>query len=234
DAQRFVPFAPNRHVIGEIKGIGELSPSTLAARQKIDVVVLNDILLLAVRRKRGNYSQAIPVADRAFNMADVSVEDLGDSPRMANLVKLVNRAETLIFAFAHIEAKKEFVMLIDHAKSTLFSLDAMPMPPVRDLPARSVKSGASGQLGSTAEDEADSGSAGARARFDEMLDALDIHIARREFDESTALVLKLKQRLEAAGKGPEAVREAVEAHVAELARLILADLLIPCSPRKQV
>ncbi|KAJ1948542.1 exocyst complex component exo84, partial [Linderina macrospora] len=157
---------------------------------------------------------------------------------MANLVKIVNRAETLIFAFARVEAKKEFVMMIDHAKSTLFSLDAMavpPMPPIRGVPTRSVKSGVSTQLGSIVEDETDARGASNKARFDEMLDALDIHIARREFEESTALVLDLKQHLEAApNKGPESVREAVEAHIAELARLILADLLIPCSPRKQV
>ncbi|KAJ2827176.1 exocyst complex component exo84, partial [Coemansia erecta] len=57
------------------------------------------------------------------------------------------------------------------------------------------------------------------------VDTLDIHIARREFDEATALVLRLR----AAGGG-----RATDAHTAELARLILADLLIPCLARKQV
>ncbi|KAI8320198.1 hypothetical protein GQ54DRAFT_263998, partial [Martensiomyces pterosporus] len=216
DAQKFVPFAPNRHVVGEAKSINELSPSTLQIRQKVDIVVLNDMLLLAVRRKRGNYSQTASVADRSFAMSDITVTDVGDSPRVSNLVKIVNRAETFLFGFRTNDAKKEFLLLISHAKSGIFG------------PEPSALSTGAG------EEDQEGMAESVKARVDEMLDALDIHIARREFNEATVLVQRLVKCLDESPKSASSTRKAVETHVAELARLVLADLLIPCSPRKQV
>ncbi|KAJ2908742.1 exocyst complex component exo84, partial [Coemansia aciculifera] len=115
DAQKFVPFAPNRHVVGDVRNISELSPSTMQTKQKVDIVVLSDMLLLAARKKRGNYSQTILVAERSFALSDVTVADVSDSSRAGNLVKIVNRAETFLFGFKSNDAKNEFLMLIGHA-----------------------------------------------------------------------------------------------------------------------
>ncbi|KAJ2335572.1 exocyst complex component exo84, partial [Coemansia sp. RSA 2681] len=129
DAQRFVPFAPNRHVVGEVRNISELSPSTMQTKQKVDIVVLSDMILLAVRKKRGNYSQTILVAERSFSLSDVTVADVSDSSRAGNLVKIVNRAETFLFGFKSTDAKNEFLMLIGHAKAGIFGAEPPSMPP---------------------------------------------------------------------------------------------------------
>ncbi|KAJ2746562.1 exocyst complex component exo84 [Coemansia sp. BCRC 34301] len=242
DAQRFVPFAPNRHVVGEVRNISELSPSTMQTKQKVDIVVLSDMLLLAVRKKRGNYSQTILVAERSFSLSDVTVADVSDSSRAGNLVKIVNRAETFLFGFKSIDAKNEFLMLIGHAKAGIFGAEPLSMPPLLPPPlpttsrpgAVAVRSTRSRQSVSGGDDDQDSMAEGLRSRIDEMLDALDIHIARREFNEATTLVQRLKRQVGDSPKAAGAVRRATDAHIAELSRLILTDLLIPCSPRKQV
>ncbi|KAJ2160984.1 exocyst complex component exo84 [Coemansia sp. RSA 552] len=236
DAQKLVPFAPNRHVVGDVRNASELSPSTLQVRQKVDLVVFSDMILLAARKRRGNHSQTVLVADRAFELSNVSVADVGDASRSGFLVKIVNRAETFLFGFRNADAKNEFLLLISHAKAGIFGPDAMTMPP--PLPDTQRPGPAPGSTRSDARE--DDGGAGEglsdemRKRIDEMLDELDIHIARREFDEAASLVQRLKRFLGDSAKCPASVRRTVDTHVTELARLILADLLIPCSAKKQV
>ncbi|KAJ2804257.1 exocyst complex component exo84 [Coemansia guatemalensis] len=229
DAQRLVPFAPNRHVVGDVRNISELSPSTLQTRQKVDIVVFSDMILLAARKRRGNRAQTVLVADRSFELSNVTVADVGDASRSGFLVKIVNRAETFLFGFRSAEAKNELLLLISHARAGIFGADAPPPLPTASREAAVGGMGAAGN----AEDE-DAAAAAQRRRMDEQLDALDIRIARREFVQATELVQQLKEQLGAATKAPPAVQRAVDAHTAALARLILADLLIPCSVRKQV
>ncbi|KAJ2008439.1 exocyst complex component exo84 [Coemansia thaxteri] len=236
DAQKFVPFAPNRHVVGDVRNISELSPSTMQPRQRVDIVVLSDMLLLAVRKKRGNYAQTVLVADRSFTLSDITVADVSDDSRAGHMVKIVNRAETFLFGFKTTDAKNEFLMLISHAKAGFFGTDppSLPPPPL-PMPgaARSTRSTRSRQSAG-GDDDQDGVAEGLRLRTDEMLDALDIHIARREFNDATTLVQRLKRQQRELPKPAPPVIRATDAHVAELARLILTDLLIPCSPRKQV
>ncbi|KAJ2681417.1 exocyst complex component exo84, partial [Coemansia spiralis] len=116
-AQRLVPFAPGRHVVGDLRNVSELSPSTLQTRQQVDIVVLSDMLLLAARRRRGTHAQTVLVADRSFALADVTVADVGDAARSGFLVRIVNRAETFLFGFRSADAKDEFLLLISHARA---------------------------------------------------------------------------------------------------------------------
>ncbi|KAJ1835463.1 exocyst complex component exo84 [Coemansia sp. RSA 2711] len=206
ESQRLVPFAPGRHVVGEARSVSELSPSTLQTRQKVDIVVLSDMVLVAAR-KRGGGAQTVLVADRAFELANVSVADVGDAARSGFLVKIVNRAETFLFGFKGGDAKNEFLLLISHAKAGVFADTGAPPP----LPLAAARS-----------EREDDGGAGEEQQ--RQLDALDIHIARREFDAATELVLRLQ------GRGVKAA----DAQAAALARLVLADLLMPCAGRAQV
>ncbi|KAJ1827780.1 exocyst complex component exo84 [Coemansia sp. RSA 2599] len=238
DAQRLVPFAPGRHVVGDVRNIAELSPSTMQTRQKVDIVVLNDMLLIAVRTKRGPHAQPALVADRSFFLADVSVTDVSEPSRSAYLVRIVNRAETFLFGFRNTDAKNELLLLISHARSGFFGSEMPPSmpPPLPDGGLRAGSAPAQGRLGTggggsgNVDDDEDPD--GLRARADDMIDALDVHIARREFEEATAVVQELNGML--GDKPVPSVRRAVDAHTSGLARLILADLLIPCSPRTQV
>ncbi|KAJ2237054.1 exocyst complex component exo84 [Coemansia sp. RSA 1722] len=230
DAQRLVPFAPGRHVVGDVRNITELSPSTMQARQRVDVVVLSDMLLIAVRTKRGPHAQPALVADRSFVLADVSVADVSEPSRGAYLVRIVNRAETFLFGLRSIDAVNELMLLISHAKAGFFGSDVPPaMPP--PLPASGLRSGVAQKRPNTGNDD-DEDADGLRARTDDALDALDVHIARREFEAATAAVQELNSLL--GDKPAAALRRAVDMHTSGLARLILADLLIPCSPRAQV
>ncbi|KAJ1739367.1 exocyst complex component exo84 [Coemansia sp. RSA 1086] len=225
ESQKLVPFAPGRHVVGDVRNVSELSPSTLQTRQKVDIVVLSDMILLAARKRRGNHAQTILIADRSFELANVTVAEVGDAARSGFLVKIVNRAETFLFGFKNAESKNEFLLLISHAKAGVFAdLNNPPPPlPMPLQPARSER-----------EDEGDgSATAEQRQRLDEKLDTLDIHIARREFEQATALVLQLKEHTGDIAALKD-VRSLIDSHTAELARLVLADLLIPCSPRKHV
>ncbi|KAJ2548606.1 exocyst complex component exo84, partial [Coemansia sp. RSA 1933] len=237
DAQKFVPFAPNRHVVGDVRNISELSPSTLQIRQRVDIVVFSDMLLLAVRKKRANHAQIALVADRSFVLGDVTVTDISDSSRSGHLVKIVNRAETFLFGFKDADSKNELLMLIGHARAGIFGSDMQAMPPLPGTQQGSKKGKARQPSTSPGDNETEGMPGELKQRSDEMMDSLDIHIARREFKHAVALVQRLKGVLgetQKTQKAPAAASRAVEAHTTELARLVLADLLIPCSARKQV
>ncbi|KAJ1800317.1 exocyst complex component exo84 [Coemansia sp. RSA 2399] len=240
DAQKFVPFAPNRHVVGDVRNISELSPSTLQLRQRVDIVVFSDMLLLAVRKKRANHAQIALVADRSFVLSDVTVTDVSDLSRSGHLVKIVNRAETFLFGFKDADSKNELLMLIGHARAGIFGSDMQAMPPLPgargNVPsAQPPKQNKSHQASaSPGDDEAEGIPGELKQRVDEIMDSLDIHIARREFTNAVTLVQRVKSVLGEVRKAPASASRAVEAHTTELARLVLADLLIPCAPRKQV
>ncbi|KAJ1721100.1 exocyst complex component exo84 [Coemansia erecta] len=224
DAQRFVPYAPGRHVVGDVRNAAELSPATLQSRQRVDIIVLSDMLLVAVRTKRSAHAaQPALVADRAFVLADVAVADVSDVEHSAFLVRIVNRAETFLFGLRSADAKNELLMLIAHAKAGVLG----GMPPGAEVPAMPA-------LPRQLPNAAASGAAdpdGLRAHAGDLLDTLDIHIARREFADAAAAVQRLNAAL---GDQPSpAMRRAADAHTAELARLVLADLRTPCAPRAQ-
>ncbi|KAJ1839177.1 exocyst complex component exo84, partial [Coemansia sp. RSA 2703] len=227
DAQRFVPYAPGRHVVGDVRNAAELSPATLQSRQRVDIIVLSDMILVAVRTKR-TAQQAHPalVADRAFVLADVAVSDYSDTERSAFLVRIVNRAETFLFGLRSAEAKNELLMLIAHAKAGVLGNFApgAEMPAIPALPRQPPHASAAPADGAPDAD-------GLRAHAGDLLDALDIHIARREFSDAATAVQRLNKAL--GDQPPPAMRRAADAHTAELARLVLADLRTPCAPRSQ-
>ncbi|PVV02432.1 hypothetical protein BB560_003114 [Smittium megazygosporum] len=78
-SQMMVPFSPNRHVIGSIKKVQELSPLTLLVRQYVQIVVLNDSLLIALIRSQGVYNQASLVAERCMRLNEITVLQLEDT-----------------------------------------------------------------------------------------------------------------------------------------------------------
>lgn len=98
-SQKYLPALPGRHIIMESQRWVELNAATWKPRRRVVLVLLNDHLLVASEKKRhdmpaGNpknnrqsvynpQSQTMLVADRCWNLQDVSLADLSGSQAQA-------------------------------------------------------------------------------------------------------------------------------------------------------
>lgn len=96
-SQKYLPITPGRHLVCEASSFIELNPATYKAKQLVELFLLNDLMLIAVRkRKRGIAdSQAGGgrrgatiggegdgghlVAERCFTLSEITVADIKDS-----------------------------------------------------------------------------------------------------------------------------------------------------------
>jgi hypothetical protein len=101
-SQKYLPALPGRHIIMESQRWVELNAATWKPRRRVTLVLLNDHLLIASEKKRHDMlpgqnaspksnrqsvynpqSQTMLVADRCWNLQDVSLADLSGSHAQA-------------------------------------------------------------------------------------------------------------------------------------------------------
>lgn len=95
-SQKYLALTPGRHLICEASSFIELNPVTYKTKQLVDLYLLNDLLLVAVRKPtrdqaaipgsgrrreatRGDEDRGQPVADRCFTLSEIIVADVKDS-----------------------------------------------------------------------------------------------------------------------------------------------------------
>lgn len=102
-SQKFLPYAPGRHLICEASNFVELNPATYKVKQTVELFLLNDLLLVAVRKRKrnevgasdkrgggaggdeGEKSKGRLVAERCWSLNEVVVVDVKDSGGMQRL-----------------------------------------------------------------------------------------------------------------------------------------------------
>lgn len=89
---KFAPATPGRHVVAEMDGIWELNTATYKVISMVRFVILDDIVLVARRRKGGgtvapnpgstNAAEAVGklVAERCWPLNEMMVLDTKDTP----------------------------------------------------------------------------------------------------------------------------------------------------------
>lgn len=92
-SQKYIPLAPGRHLVFETHNFVELNAATYKAKQSVSMFLLNDLLLIAGRRRMkdtttpaggGNEREkererGRMVAERCWVLADLVVVDVKDS-----------------------------------------------------------------------------------------------------------------------------------------------------------
>lgn len=81
-AGKFAPMTPGRHVVAEVDGLMALNVATYKVSHTVRFVVMDDLVLVAKRRKRRNAGprdEGKLVAERAWPLAEMLVLDTKDS-----------------------------------------------------------------------------------------------------------------------------------------------------------
>lgn len=79
-AQKFLPYVPGRHIITESASFIELNSATYKPKQQVHLFLLNDAMLVSVKKRRGTGVGGAMrlVAERCFNLSEIVVVDLKD------------------------------------------------------------------------------------------------------------------------------------------------------------
>ena len=105
-SQKFLPYVPGRHLIAEASSFTELNAATYKPQQSVALFLLDDLLLIATRRKRQMSSKVRLVADRCFSLAEIVVIDLKDGGDLTNAIKIKRARESYVYRTDRAEDKR--------------------------------------------------------------------------------------------------------------------------------
>ncbi|KAJ1922605.1 exocyst complex component exo84 [Tieghemiomyces parasiticus] len=226
DSQRFLPFHPHRHVVTEYHGLRELNPTTYQFKQSVSLILLNDSLLVAARRKRTKGSKPVLVADKCWALADITLVDLQDTRDLTHAVKIVRQAEVFLFYCGSAEAKRDLVTMGKQAAGAF--VDTGGAPGDRKVTAATL----GGRAVFVKEDNED-----LTAQLERLGDELDVRIAHRDFDAAVKLVEQARRLSPPAADQSHTVQRltrVIRQRQADLATWIISDLSLPNVPKARV
>ncbi|MCO5589739.1 hypothetical protein L7F22_043707 [Adiantum nelumboides] len=96
-SQKFLPLVPGRHLIAEASSFTELNAATYKPKQSVALFLLDDLLLIAVRKKRQMSARVRLVAERCFSLAEIVVIDLKDGGELTNAIKIKRGKESFVY-----------------------------------------------------------------------------------------------------------------------------------------
>ncbi|KAI3475495.1 hypothetical protein L1887_63119 [Cichorium endivia] len=105
-SQKFLPYVPGRHLIAEASSFTELNAATYKPQHSVALFLLDDLLLIATRRKRQMSSKVRLVAERCFSLAEIVVIDLKDGGDLTNAIKIKRARESYVYRTDRAEDKR--------------------------------------------------------------------------------------------------------------------------------
>lgn len=85
-SSKLVPAIPGRHVITQTPELYHLNPATYKVEYAVVLVLLDDSLLVAKCRRRRNGERGRLVAERAWNLGEVVIVDVKDTPGTSSAI----------------------------------------------------------------------------------------------------------------------------------------------------
>ncbi|RKP35765.1 hypothetical protein BJ085DRAFT_17977 [Dimargaris cristalligena] len=234
DSQNFLPYHPNRHVVTEYHGLRELNPTTYQYKQSVSLILLNDSLLVAARKKRSKNSKTVLVADQCWTLTDITLVDLKDTRDLSHAIKIVYKAESYIFYCVSADTKRDIVAMVKRAVGSF--IDSASHNPSQ---SNILAVAAATTLG---ERKASGPTLNSRtvfvkedddalvAKLEQIRDDLDVHIAHREFDRAVQLIEASKVLVaQSTELSPQvqALLQDTKKHQGDLMSWIISDLSLP-------
>jgi hypothetical protein len=105
-SQKFLPYVPGRHLIAEASSFTELNSATYKPKQGVALFLLDDLLLVAVRKKRQMSARVRLVAERCFSLSEIVVIDLKDGGDLSNAIKIKRSKESFVYRTERSEDKR--------------------------------------------------------------------------------------------------------------------------------
>ncbi|KAK4683859.1 exocyst complex component 8, partial [Tremellales sp. Uapishka_1] len=225
-SQKYLPLIPGRHLVSEAHNFVELNAATYKAKQSVSMFLLNDLLLIAGRRRSKNSIVAAGedrergrmVAGRCWVLADLVVVDVKDSGDLTNALKIRRGKEVCVYRTQKPEDKKALLGAFrqvsqelgekkrkdsekeqERRKSMWQGETSRRVSRAPSFPALLTPGRPISMIGTSMADTKD------LRWIDEFGDDLTMAIATRDWDEAVKLVEKGKDLLKTVSSNPSAL-----------------------------
>ena len=249
-SQKFVPLVHGRHLVAETSQFVEINAATYKPKQAVALFLLDDLLLIAVQRKRHYGNRIHLVAECCFNLSEIVVVDLKDSKDVRNAIKIKHGRESFVYRSERAQDKRALLRAFRGVGEEL----AAKLKKQRKARSQSKHMGSDNVLyGSESMDPAsqdlglsDQVPAAPTSTNDVqwlgpwlngVIDELAVHIALREWEEAVTLVEEGKKRLASRpiSEGPlYLLVESFNSCASELVQAISAELASPYQRKSMV
>lgn len=190
-AQKYLPVMPGRHVIFESSGWYQLHAATWKPLQPIHVVVLNDHLLIATKKKHRNETSLSVqpmvnlVADKCWPLLEVDIQDLSRSQDQSlNGFMVVSGTSSYVYKA---ESPEPFKGVMNAYRRAI--RDLRPPPQKQQQPTQTDKKGHSRHTSMDISERTRN-----LREIDDLVNDLDVKIAHRKFMEAVDIIERnLKQ-----------------------------------------
>ncbi|BGP38482.1 exocyst complex component exo84 [Rhodotorula kratochvilovae] len=238
-SQKFLPYVPGRHIITEASTFVELHAATYKPKQQVHLFLLNDAMLVSVKKRRGPGigGPVRLVAERCFNLSDIVVVDLKDAGDLQNAVKIKRGKETIIYRTDKPEDKKMLLLAFKKVAEELMNKRRKEMlseAEARKGDPRGFRSDFDGTFASSGFSPAailgvgrDDPTGRDQSWIGDFSDELSVSIATREFEDAVVWVEKGKSILpQIAGDAhaSQLFRAKLDQRTVELVSALLHDL----------
>ncbi|GAA5938435.1 uncharacterized protein JCM15063_000734 [Sporobolomyces koalae] len=241
-AQKLLPYTPGRHIIAEASTFVELHSATYKPKQLVHLFLLNDAMLVSVKKRRGpGIGGAVRlVAERCFNLSEIVVVDLKDGGDLQNAVKIKRGKETIIFKTDKAEDKRMLLLAFKKVAEELMNKKRKEM--LSEAEARKgdpsgLRNDYDGSFNSSEFNPAsilgfvrDDPSGKDSSWIGDYSDELSVAISTRSFEDAVVLVEKGKSILPQLASNSHTsyqLRAKLDARTSELVASLLHDLADP-------
>lgn len=233
-SQKFVPYVPGRHLIAETSQFVEVNAATYKPKQAVALFLLDDLLLIAVQKKRHYGNRVHLVAEQCFGLSEIVVVDLKDSKDLKNALKIKRGKEVYVYRTDKAQDKRALLNAFRRVGEDLGNKMKRERKSRADAKrADAVLSDSMDLSSNTLTGDADKEpktDASLAPWLNGAVDDLAVHIALREWDEAVALVEEGRHRLanRPVSEGPlYLLVENFNACASELVAAISAELVAP-------
>lgn len=234
-SQKFVPYVPGRHLIAETSQFVEVNAATYKPKQAVALFLLDDLLLIAVQRKRHYGSKVHLVAEQCFGLSEIVVVDLKDGKELKNALKIKRGKEVFVYRTEKAQDKRALLNAFRRVGEDLGNKmkrerKSRTDPKRPEALADSMDFTPGAMPGDGEKQERSPEQPDLAPWLNGVIDELAVHIALREWEEAVALVEEGKRRLanRPVSEGPlYLLVENFNSCASELVNAISAELVSP-------
>lgn len=256
-SQKFLPFVPGRHLIAEASSFTELNSATYKPKQGVALFLLDDLLLVAVRKKRQMSARVRLVAERCFSLTDIIVIDLKDGGDLSNAIKIKRGKESFVYRSERSEDKRALLNAFRRVAEELANRRRKESRQeaesrIKDLHRGSISNGTSQMEGNMAQLLADAeGKSGTDSSNDasglkgkdsfkwlsDLSDQVSVSIAMRQWNEAVTLLERGQNTMSSHSNSDNSYRDAsikMQSLTSQLVEAITFDLSSPLLKKSAV
>ncbi|KAJ3018728.1 UNVERIFIED_CONTAM: exocyst complex component exo84 [Siphonaria sp. JEL0065] len=247
--KKVLPISKARHIIrdGTDTRISEINPSNYKQKQQVFMHVLNDTLLVVIKKKNILNGKTKTVIEKCFRLIEMAIIDMKDSSDITNAFKIMSHPDVYMYRTETWEEKRSLLAVIKRVSDEIIGQkkkdrDAAQKAAIKiaapemDTPKPAIDTAVS-KVDAAASPKHEDISAADAKWLSELSYDLDVLIAHREFDTAAKEILKARNTFTT---HPDAKikyqyeRQDVEDRVDILASFICRDLANPIASKTQI